>query len=406
MHERFDVAIVGAGPAGSMTAACLARAGARVALIDHSHPREKPCGGGYTNRALTLMAEHVPSAMLASVHIRAARFVDGASQSDVAVPLPDDNTLVVASRAEADAAVYDAAIQAGVTPIRARVSEIERETRMRLTTNDGQHIEADVIVGADGANSLVRRRMSHAFSRDDLSIATGFYARGTTSDEIVLELVDDPSGYIWSFPRPDHLAIGICAQASESSVGRLRDILTRWIARTGIAGHAPLDVYSWPIPALTPQGFDRTVVSGPGWLTVGDAAGLVDPITREGIFFALQSGVFAAHALMCGSVAEASRRYADRVRAEIVDDLRFASAFKAGFFRPEFTHLLNDALASSAPVRAVMADLIAGTQPYRSLRRRLLGRCEFALAWRLLREARLLAWTNPLARFVRKAGMN
>lgn len=396
MLRRFDVAVVGAGPAGSMAAASLARGGARVALIDHSHPREKACGGGYTGRALALVAEHLPSATLSSVRIRAARFLDTPRQCDVAVPLPEDNTLVVASRSAADAAMFDAATQAGATVVRARVVDVERDTRMRLTTSDGQRIDADVIVGADGANSLVRRRMSRAFSREDLSIATGFYAHGTTSDEIVLELVDDPPGYIWSFPRPDHLAIGICAQATDTSVGVLRHALTRWIAQTGLAGDARLEVYSWPIPALTPEGFDRTVVSGPGWITVGDAAGLVDPITREGIFFALQSGALAAEALLSGSADDATRRYRDRVRAEIVDDLRVAATLKAGFFRPEFTHLLSDALASSAPVRAVMADLIAGTQPYRSLRRRLLGTCEFVLAWRLLREARLLAWRNVL----------
>ena len=379
-----------------MAAASLARGGARVALIDHSHPREKPCGGGYTGRAIALVAEHLPSATLTSVRIRAARFVDTPRHSDVTVPLPDHNALVVASRSVADEALFDAAMLAGATVVRARVVDVERETRMRLTTNDGQRIDADVIVGADGANSLVRRRMSRAFSREDLSIATGFYAHGTTSDQIVLEMVDDPPGYIWSFPRPDHLAIGICAQATDTSVGVLRHTLTRWLAQTGLAGDARLEVYSWPIPALTPRGFDRTVSSGPGWMTVGDAAGLVDPITREGIFFALQSGAFAAEALLSGSVDAAARRYSDRVRAEIVDDLRFAATLKAGFFRPEFTHLLNDALASSAPVRAVMADLIAGTQPYRSLRRRLLGTCEFVLAWRLLREARLLAWRNVL----------
>lgn len=393
---RYDVAVVGAGPAGSMAAASLARGGARVALIDHSHPREKPCGGGYTGRAIALVAEHLPSGTFTRVRIRAARFLDTPRHSDVAVPLPAHDALVVASRSVADAALFDAAMLAGATVVRARVVDVERETRMRLTTSDGQRIDADVIVGADGANSLVRRRMSRAFSREDLSIATGFFAHGTTSDQIVLEMVDDPPGYIWSFPRPDHLAIGICAQATDTSVGVLRHTLTRWLAQTGLAGDARLEVYSWPIPALTPEGFDRTVVSGPGWMTIGDAAGLVDPITREGITFALQSGTFAAEALMSGSVDAAARRYSDRVRAEIVDDLRLAATLKAGFFRPEFTHLLNDALASSGPVRAVMADLIAGTQPYRSLRRRLLGTCEFALAWRLLREARLVARTNLL----------
>ena len=89
------------------------------------------------------------------------------------------------------------------------------------------------MIGADGANSLVRRRVATAFRRDQLSIATGFFAHGVTSDEIVIELTADPPGYIWSFPRPAHLAIGICAQADAGiSAGALRARTAAWIDAT------------------------------------------------------------------------------------------------------------------------------------------------------------------------------
>ena len=388
---KCDVAIVGAGPAGSVLAAALARRGARVAIIDASHPREKPCGGGFTGRALDLIANLVPLTTLAGVRIRAARFLDTPRGTSVAVPLEERHALVVASRSVADAALYDAALEAGAMPVRARVTDVERGVGTRLSLSDGRHIDAGCVAGADGANSLVRRRLSQSFRREDLSVATGFYAHGVTSDEIVLELVHDPPGYIWSFPRGDHQAIGICAQATETAVGPLRAVLSRWIEQTGVARGARLEPYSWPIPALTPRAFDRVEVSGPGWITLGDAAGLVDPITREGIFFALQSAVFAAEALASASVEHATRHYDERVREEIVSDLRAAASLKAGFFRPEFARLLNDALASSARIRAVMADLIAGTQPYRTLKRRLVGTCELGLAWRWLHASRRTA---------------
>jgi geranylgeranyl reductase family protein len=384
----FDVAVVGAGPAGSVLAATLARRGARVALIDASHPREKPCGGGFTGRALDLVAEHLPVSALAGVGIRAARFLDTPRGTSASVLLGAEHSLVVAGRSVADSALYDAAIRAGAVPVRARAVDIESRSGARVTLNDGQHLVAGCVVGADGVNSLVRRRLSRPFPREDLSVATGVYAHGVTSDEIVLELTHDPPGYIWSFPRRDHLAIGICAQASETAVGPLRATLTDWIERTGIARGARLESYSWPIPALTPAGFDRTELSGPDWMTIGDAAGLVDPITREGLFFALQSATFAADALTAPSLEEASRRYAEQVRVHIVSDLRIAATLKAGFFRPAFGDLLNDSVASSARVRAVMADLIAGTQPYRTLKRRLVGTFEFGLAWRWFRESR------------------
>jgi flavin-dependent dehydrogenase len=116
-------------------------------------------------------------------------------------------------------------------------------------------------------------------------------------------------------------------------------------------------------------------------MLLGDAAGLVDPITREGIFFALRSGMLAAAAL--GGAAP-QRVYADAVRDELHDELRRAARLKAGFFRPRFTSMLVDALNESAGIRHVMLDLVAGRQPYRGLKRRLLGTMEFGLAARAL----------------------
>ena len=117
-------------------------------------------------------------------------------------------------------------------------------------------------------------------------------------------------------------------------------------------------------------------------MLLGDAAGLVDPITREGIFFALRSGMLAAAALGGGSPAQT---YAGNVRDELHDELRRAARFKAGFFRPRFTSLLIGALDESAAIREVMIDLVAGRQSYRGLKRRLLGTLELRLACRLLR---------------------
>jgi flavin-dependent dehydrogenase len=249
-------------------------------------------------------------------------------------------------------------------------------------TADGGGITASWLIGADGANSLVRRRLIRPFERADLSVATGFFAHGVTSDEVVVEIVEDPSGYIWSFPRPDHLAIGICAQADRTeTAASLRGRVETWIRRTAIAPGARLEPYSWPIPSLRVASLEALAVSGDRWLTVGDAAGLVDPITREGIYFALQSAAFAAEAI--GRATDALREYTERVRAEIVSELLRAARFKAGFFQPRFTRLLIDALQHSPAIRAVMADLVAGQQAYADLKWRLIKTLELRVAWRV-----------------------
>ena len=383
----MDLVIVGAGPAGAWTACRLARAGARVTIVDPSHPREKPCGGGVTGRALSVVAGAIDGT-LPRVVIRSARVRDPSARSAI-VSLADHNrpgdvSLVVASRREFDAALLAAAVRAGAKHVAARVAELGRRgSRHVLTLSTGDRIEAGWLIGADGANSLVRRRLLAPFRRNQLSIATGFYAEGVTSDEIVLEIVGDPPGYLWSFPRPDHIAIGIGAQADAGATANaLRSRAKRWIEDARLAPGARLVPYSWPIPTLDAGDFESLVVGGPDWLLVGDAAGLVDPITREGIFFALQSAEHAADALVGG--ANASAAYARRLGEEIIPELAKAATLKAGFFQPRFTALLLKALLESAGIRDVFADLVAGRQPYRTLRWRLLKTLEVGLAWKAL----------------------
>ncbi len=385
---NVDVVIVGAGPAGSRAAFCLARAGARVALVDGSHPREKPCGGGVTGRALALVADAVDAGRLPSRRIHSARFVDASGGRSVTVPL-DGDALVVASRAEFDGLLLDAARQAGAQFVAARALDVTRSPDGFVVDAGSRRVAARRLIGADGTNSLVRRRLARPFARGELSIATGYFAHGAASpvspisNDIVVELAADPPGYLWSFPRPGHLAVGICAQADAgASAADLRSRTAGWIGRLALADGARLEPYSWPIPSLSAAGFRSLTVAGPGWFLAGDAAGLVDPITREGIYFALRSGELAAQAALSPGASHA--RYQEQVRDEMAADLAIAARYKAGFFRPRFARLLIDALTDSAGIRTVMADLVAGRRAYSSLKWSLAGTFEVGLAWRLL----------------------
>jgi menaquinone-9 beta-reductase len=377
---HFDVAIVGAGPSGAWTAYRLASRGIRVAVLDPSHPREKPCGGGLTGRALALVADAIHPSTLAFVRISRARFLHGARSAVVDLD-PGSQAhipLVVAGRRSFDAALLAAAIRAGATHVPHRVTAIRRGAKLWAIESRDGHCQAEWLVGADGANSLVRRAVSRPFGREDLSIAAGFFVHGQTATEIDVVFEDSPPGYLWSFPRPDHLAVGICAQADVSSSAVLLAQARSWIER-----HAPggtLERYGWPIPSLSEATLANDAPGGNGWILVGDAAGLVDPITREGIFFALQSADIAAEAIIDGRDPAAT--YVRRVRRDIHDELMRAARLKARFFQPRFMGLLLQALGRSARIRAIMADLVAGRQTYAGLRRRLLK----TLEWKLMLE--------------------
>lgn len=389
--DRFevDVVIVGAGPAGCRAAGRLAAGGARVALVDGSHPREKPCGGGVTGRALDLVRDAIDEAALGAVAIEAASFEhDGARME---MPLAGGSArrpprLAVVPRRSFDAALLAAAVRAGARLVAGRATRI---ARAGAAATDGWEVatadrtlRARWLLGADGPNSLVRRSVHRPFERADLSIATGFFVHGATSRTIAIAFEDDPAGYLWSFPRADHLAVGVCAQADASSTRALLPIASRWIERH-VTTPSRLERYSWPIPSLGVAALRREPPSGDGWMLLGDAGGMVDPITREGIYFALWSGDAAAESLL--SARDPASRYADQIRGSVHDELLRAARLKAQFFNPRFTRLLIHALRRSAPIRAIMADLIAGRQPYRGLRRRLLATFELRLLGDYLR---------------------
>jgi flavin-dependent dehydrogenase len=142
--------------------------------------------------------------------------------------------------------------------------------------------------------------------------------------------------------------------------------------------------YSWPIPSLPFQAWADGVPAGTRWLLVGDAAGLVDPLTREGIYYALRSGELAAQALL-GSGAEPAREYAGVVQAELASELALSARARGTFFSPLVTRLWIDVLRESPRVRSLALRTVVGTVGYYHLRRRAVAALEPGAALRVAR---------------------
>ena len=361
-----------------MAARDAARRGARVALVDGSHPREKACGGGVTGRALDLVEGLSTSAQAQA--IRSATFEAGGRTARVT--RGDDETLRVFPRAAFDGMLLEQAIASGAEPVLARATRVERDGgAWNVEVHGCAPLRGTWIVGADGPTGISRKRLFRPFARAQISIAAGSFVDEATADEVAIAFLDAPVGYFWSFPRPGHLAAGACAQADASSPEALHAATDRWLDRYPPAAGKRRRRYAWPIPSLSAADLAAERHSGDGWLLAGDAAGLVDPITREGIYFALRSGQLAAEAL---GTADPSRTYGTALRDEIHAELRRAARLKRAFFHPRFTRLLIEALERSPAIRRVMVDLIAGRQSYKGLKRRLLSTLEFRLLWRLV----------------------
>jgi flavin-dependent dehydrogenase len=358
----MNVAVAGAGPAGSLLAWRLAQDGARVTVFDASHPREKPCGGGLTAKALALLPPAPADDPLPVRTVDSCRFESGAGEE---LGLALERPVAIGARREVDAWLLRRAVEAGAAHVAERVTHVERG---RLRTAAGREHRFDLVAGADGAGSLVRRTFLGATPPARLTMAAGWFAPGDA--DMTIRFLPGLAGYAWLFPRPDHVGVGICAplqaQPTRDLVARLRGVVAR--SYPALADEeAATYAHTIPSPSADPSSIAE--IAGDGWALVGDAAALADPITGEGIYYALRSALVLAETLREGFPAT---QYPDRVLTEFGQELLLAARLHARFYAPGFTRRVIRFASRSPAVRAVLADLVLGEQGYVGLKRRLL----------------------------------
>ena len=356
----MNVAVVGAGPAGALLAWHLARDGAAVTVFDASHPREKPCGGGVTAKALALLPQAPEGDPLPGRRIAACRFESG--EGDL-VDVPLARPVVVSSRMELDAWLLRRAVEAGARHVAERVTAVA-ETGV---TAGGRLHDCDVVVGADGAGSLVRRTFLSPTPKARLAMAAGWFAPGTAP--MVVRFTPGLAGYLWLFPRPDHVGVGICAPLSAAPTRDLIARLEREVARS-FPALAPDEAgrYAHTIPSPSADASSLREIGGARWALVGDAAALADPITGEGIYYALRSAALLAETLREDG---SPRRYPQRALDDFGADLLKAASLHARFFAPGFARRMIRYAGRSRAIRGVLGDLVLGDQGYVGLKRRL-----------------------------------
>jgi flavin-dependent dehydrogenase len=368
-----EIVIVGGGPSGSICGERLARAGFDVTLYDEHLAWEKPCGGGLTHKAI----EAYPFLLNGPHPKKLIHTIELISSGGHRARLHLDRPIVIYSRAVLNGLLLDRAAAAGCRVVRSRVTQVDTDgERVRLIA-EGVERTADFVVLAAGARNTLLPN-TRPLRPDDLEITLGYFVPAQ-ANSIQVKFLRRFEGYLWSFPRCDHLSVGICGSmarhTSQELHGHLNDFLRgERIETTGAR------FYSHVLPSPQPQTLRTRRVVGRNWALVGDAAAWVDPITGEGLYYALRSGDLLGQALAAGTPEE----YPARVRKDFSANLEFATRIARRFYRGRF---LGGAVATrmiqfverSATFRVLMADLFSGAQDYRSLKRRLWVQCGVTL---------------------------
>ncbi len=290
MKQAQSVVIVGGGPAGAYCAFNLVKCGIKPVILDHSHPREKPCGGGVSPPVL--------SKFPFLEELRPDGFTFGTFQIisciDTKVMTKSLENGFCISRRRFDQGILEMAISNGARLISEKVVGIQKKGKMWNVITDKTTLSTKVLVGADGVNSIVRRKIVGPIGKEHLALTFGYLATGIEKGDAAIKFLAEVPGYIWVFPGKGYSNIGIGSELRYGSM--LRGLLNAFID-----SHYPriktISRYAWLLPSASKPEFFELPCAGDNWILIGDAAGHVDPISGGGILYALWGGELAAQAI-------------------------------------------------------------------------------------------------------------
>jgi len=369
MDQSFDLVVVGAGPAGSAAALCGARAGLTTLLVDKADfPRDKLCGGLVTGRSSTrlqdlfdLPPEGAPDLFLPCASMR---FMAGATELR---QIDDTPPMYLTMRRRFDARLVAITRDRGVMLQTGAGLKAVRPDTGQITLSDGQVIGYGVLIGADGVNSAVARAL---FGRAYAPATIGFGLEAEVpppasgvDNTVVLDFDAADWGYGWRFPKPHGHTVGVGGLHRHNP-----DMKARMQRQLDLAPHhGPAPIKG----AFLPFGAVRRVPGRGNILLAGDAAGLVDPITGEGIAHALESGRLAAQAAAQALATDPARAlplYRHALRP-LHRELRQARFWRRMIFSARMRPVFKASIARSSTTPRRFLALLAGDLTYDDLRR-------------------------------------
>jgi flavin-dependent dehydrogenase len=300
----MHIAVVGGSLAGAFLAVQLRDSPHQISILDPLAPWEKPCGGGtYGN-----MLSKFPVLYKVCAWNYPARFRLISSTGDRTTST--HGQWAIASRADLNRGLLDKALQdKNVQLIQERVTAVESlGTRWQLQTEGNHRLEADILIGADGVNSFVRRKLIGRLPREHLFITVGYLVSPGPAEEVIIQTYQNLAGYAWYFPRSDHASVGFVARAVAANVPAMWQRLEAFMQIHCPEAHKD-SKWGASVPAVTDSAFWALPCAGANWAIIGDAAGHVNSLLGEGISYALDDAHLLAQAISQGDLSVYERAW-------------------------------------------------------------------------------------------------
>lgn len=364
----YDTIIAGAGPAGATAARLLAQRGARVLLLDRARfPRDKPCGGGVTLAAANeLGLDLSPVTERTITDVRVSYRLGKPFNRSWPEPLA-----YMTQRCRLDAFLAERAVTAGAEfRDGVAVREVELADHHVIVRAAGDACRARTLIGADGVNGIVARSLGLApLDVPLIALEGNIPADGELADAwsnaIAVDLGGTPGGYGWLFPKGDHLNVGVGGWQWLGPTLRAR--LAALCRHLGLDDSRMFGLRGYHLPV---RARGAALSRGPA-LLAGDAAGLVDPLSGEGIHAAFWSGRLAAEAV--GRVLDGETgdlgSYDEAMVRELLPEIDMSRRLQLAFQRTPRVYVAM--MRRSDRFWGAIAGFVRGTNTYSRLRRRL-----------------------------------
>ena len=325
---------MGAGVAGSSCAQVLGEGGVNVVIFDHSHPRDKPCGGFIEDRVLKELT--IPENLLEN-EIKWSL----AERFGFRVKFLFDASHFLTSRKDFDHYLLDKAlINKNVVFSNERVDQIiKKKDIWILKTTKGKSVEANFLVGADGCPSFVRKQVYRPIPKEFLAVALGYEMpctkdfleenfAGNTIEIYYSRRYLKKAGFIWIFPKRASINIGIGSKEPGSTLKQALDNFISVHPAGKRVKALERKFFAGLIPEIWSKDFFDLPCSGDGWALIGDAAGHVNPVNGMGIYYAMKGGMLCGKALLKGEI----RFFEEYWRDDFGDELSSAAKLVSDFY--------------------------------------------------------------------------